>query len=280
MNNAPLPDSLQDSSTTASDDVPVVAVVLAAGMGTRFDPKQPKQLLEIDGKTLVAWSVEAFEHSPEISDIIVVASPCVQERAEEVLGNCSKLRMVIPGGVERSDSTMLALQALTSAGIPEQAKILIHDAARPFVAEEAIKSCIDALDGYDAATLAVQSTDTILLGKDSSARKIIDSVPERSDTYRAQTPQGFRFHTIRQAYDAACADPSFHPTDDTRAVVEYLHNVDVAIVAGDDSNIKITRPEDLPQARHIAESIRQARAKERMQHMLADAMQAKLPDSI
>ena len=89
---------------------------------------------------------------------------------------------------------------------------------RPFVEERSIDGCIDSLDQFNAATVAYASTDTILLTEDLGDRKVVKSVPERPNTFRAQTPQAFRFGTIVKAYELAAADPDFHPTDDTRVV--------------------------------------------------------------
>ena len=204
--------------------MPVVAVVLAAGFGTRFDENNPKQLVSVGGKPIVCWSIEAFENNDRISDIIVVVNERVEETVNELIDEAgyAKVRAIVPGGAERVDSTLSALDLLKQAGIPSGAKILIHDGVRPFVEERSIDGCIDSLDQFNAATVAYASTDTILLTEDLGDRKVVKSVPERPNTFRAQTPQAFRFGTIVKAYELAAADPDFHPTDDTRVVVDYL----------------------------------------------------------
>ena len=201
--------------------VPVVAVVLAAGFGTRFDPDNPKQLVSVGGKPIVCWSIDAFEHCDRVSDIVVVVNPKVRGEVETLVGEMgyTKVRVIIDGGDERVDSTAAALDMLATAGIPDDAKILIHDAVRPFVEQSAIDGSIDALDQFTAATVAYASTDTVLLTEDLGDLKVVKSVPDRPNTFRAQTPQSFRFATIRHAYDLAAADPDFHPTDDTRVSV-------------------------------------------------------------
>ena len=144
---------------------------------------------------------------------------------------------------------------LDSAGIPDDARLLIHDAVRPFVGQSVITACVASLDGYAASTVAVASTDTVLVTKESEGSRLITSVPDRSMMYRAQTPQAFRFATLREAYELASRDPGFMSTDDTRVVVDYLPHTDVAIVPGDDTNIKITTREDMPVAERIAARI-------------------------
>lgn len=233
---------------------PVVAVVLAAGFGTRFDPDDPKQLVSVGGRPIVCWSIEAFERNARVSDIIVVVNPRVRAAVESLVDAAGypKVRMILNGGAERVDSTEAALAALAAAGVPQDAKILIHDAVRPFVAQSSIDGCIDALDRFSAATVAYASTDTVLLTEDLGDVQVVRSVPERAHTFRAQTPQAFRFATIRHAYDLAAGDPDFHPTDDTRVVVDYLPDEPVAIVAGGESNLKVTTREDMPTAERIA----------------------------
>ncbi|MFC5222026.1 IspD/TarI family cytidylyltransferase [Bifidobacterium leontopitheci] len=253
--------------------VPVVAVVLAAGFGTRFDPKNPKQLVSLDDEPIVCWSIDAFETNPRVTDIIVVVNPRVRGEVERLVDEAGypKVRMIINGGAERADSTSAALAALADAGIPPRAKLLIHDAVRPFVEQSSIDGCIDALDEFEAATVAFASTDTVLLTEDLGDRKVIRSVPDRSNMFRAQTPQAFRFETIRHAYELAADDPDFHPTDDTRVVVDYLADTPVAIVAGSRTNLKITTHDDLPDAERIATSVRMERARTRVHAMLAAA---------
>ena len=241
--------------------MPVVAVVLAAGFGTRFDENNPKQLVSVGGKPIVCWSIEAFENNDRISDIIVVVNERVEETVNELIDEAgyAKVRAIVPGGAERVDSTLAALDLLKQAGIPSGAKILIHEGVRPFVEERSIYA----------------STDTILLTEDLGDRKVVKSVPERPNTFRAQTPQAFRFGTIVKAYELAAADPDFHPTDDTRVVVDYLPDEPVAIVDGSETNLKITTPSDMPIAEGIARSLDPEHAKEeakaRMHAVFAEA---------
>ena len=263
---------------TQQTKVPVVAVVLAAGSGVRFDPAKPKQLVALNGKPIVAWSIEAFENDEHVDDIVVVVNNTVREAVEQLIDDASyaKVRAIITGGAERSDSTEAALTTLADAGIPQDAKILIHDAVRPFVSRQEIDGCIDALDEFTAA-----STDTILLTQDLGDREVIQSVPERRHSFRAQTPQAFRFGTIRDAYAKAAGDPDFRPTDDTRVVVDYLPDQPVAIVGGSPRNMKVTTQDDMPLARALANALagaprgpqneRQRAAKEQLHAMFGKA---------
>lgn len=267
----------ETAAARPAQNAPVVAVVLAAGFGTRFDPDNPKQLVSVGGKPIVCWSIEAFERCGRVSDIVVVVNPKVRSAVESLIDDMgyTKVRVIIDGGAERVDSTAAALDTLAAAGIPDDAKILIHDAVRPFVEQSSIEGSIDALDQFTAATVAYASTDTVLLTEDLGDVKVVKSVPDRPNTFRAQTPQSFRFATIRRAYELAASDPDFHPTDDTRVVVDYLPDEPVAIVSGSETNLKITTLEDVPTAEHIAEEIQgrdpKEEARARMHALLAQA---------
>ena len=267
----------ETAAARPAQTAPVVAVVLAAGFGTRFDPDNPKQLVSVGGKPIVCWSIEAFERCGRVSDIVVVVNPKVRSAVESLIDDMgyTKVRVIIDGGAERVDSTAAALDTLAAAGIPDDAKILIHDAVRPFVEQSSIEGSIDALDQFTAATVAYASTDTVLLTEDLGDVKVVKSVPDRPNTFRAQTPQSFRFATIRRAYELAASDPDFHPTDDTRVVVDYLPDEPVAIVSGSETNLKITTLEDEPTAEHIAEEIQgrdpKEEARARMHALLAQA---------
>ena len=267
----------ETAAARPAQTAPVVAVVLAAGFGTRFDPDSPKQLVSVGGKPIVCWSIEAFERCGRVSDIVVVVNPKVRSAVESLIDDMgyTKVRVIIDGGAERVDSTAAALDTLAAAGIPDDAKILIHDAVRPFVEQSSIEGSIDALDQFTAATVAYASTDTVLLTEDLGDVKVVKSVPDRPNTFRAQTQQSFRFATIRRAYELAASDPDFHPTDDTRVVVDYLPDEPVAIVSGSETNLKITTLEDVPTAEHIAEEIQgrdpKEEARARMHALLAQA---------
>lgn len=239
---------------TTAQTTPVVAVVLAAGSGLRFDPANPKQLVSLAGTPIVGWSIAAFERNPRVTDILVVVNAQVRQAVEQLIAAAgyTKVQAVNEGGAERSDSTEAALRMLADHGVPADAKVLIHDSVRPFVSQAQIDGCIDALDEFKAATVACPSTDTILLTQDLGDRETVVQVPERRHSFRAQTPQAFRFETIRTAYDLAADDPDFRPTDDTRVVVDYLPNEPVAIVGGSPLNMKVTTQDDMPFAQLIA----------------------------
>ena len=119
--------------------------------------------------------------------------------------------------------------------------MLLHDAARPLVDQRIIADCVASLEVYEAAGVAVPSSDTIVITENGVMR----SVPRRETLFRCQTPQCFRLSVIARAHELAAADPDFAPTDDCGVVLRYLPGVDVHIVPGSERNIKITYPQDL-----------------------------------
>ncbi|MCW2798638.1 MAG: 2-C-methyl-D-erythritol 4-phosphate cytidylyltransferase [Aeromicrobium sp.] len=225
-------------------DLRTVAVVLAGGVGTRFDHAKPKQLVEVAGRTILAHSIAAFEASPLVDDIIVVMAPGHIDAARSVVDSArfAKVSAVIEGGATRTDSTSRALEALGSA----ECHVLLHDAARPAVSEQVIAAVVTALSTHDAVGPAVESTDTTVLVTD----EVMVEVLPRDRLRRMQTPQGFRLSVIRAATLAA-ADDDQTATDDCTAVLRHVPGVEVLIVAGDPDNIKVTTQADLEVAERL-----------------------------
>lgn len=217
----------------------MVAVVLGGGVGTRFGAARPKQLLILNGKTLVEHCVAAFAAAPEIDEILLVMPPAYHEEASRLVG--SRVTAIIEGGVTRSDSVRSALAHIGARHDPAATGVLIHDAARPLVSADIITRCARALQSHDAIGTAVPTSDTILAVENG----VIAHVPPRETLYRAQTPQCFRLETIARAHALAAADPEFQPTDDCGVVLRYLPDTPVHIVPGSERNLKVTYPTDL-----------------------------------
>jgi len=150
----------------------------------------------------------------------------------------TKVGRVIIGGATRNDSTRAALAALADQ---RDGKLLTHDAVRPFVDARIIRECIRALDEVEAVDVAIPSADTII----EVDQVRIQGIPERGRLRRGQTPQGFRLPTIRAAYERAAGDPEFAATDDCGVVARYLPDVEIRVVEGSETNIKITHPIDV-----------------------------------
>ena len=220
-----------------------IAIIAAAGAGTRMASDRPKQFLLLAGMPVIFHTLKPFEQCESINEVIVVLP------AEESAGFLSlaakyglrKLARVVPGGATRADSVKRGLMAIRSA----TAEIVaVHDGVRPFVSVEEIEATIAAARTNGAAILAAPVTDTIKQVVDQRVTRTFD----RAGLRRALTPQCFRYDLLRQAYQAAdVADPSL--TDESVLVEKLGHPV--SIVVGSVRNIKITTVEDLA----IAEAI-------------------------
>jgi len=223
-----------------SNPMRVTAAILAAGSGVRLGSDNPKQLLKIAGKSVLEHTVDVFEGIDAIDEIIVVtrADLVAPVRGMIARSRASKVGRVIAGGITRNDSTRAALDAVSDQ---EDGKLLLHDAVRPFVDPRIIMECIDTLDRADAVDVAIKSADTII----EVDHVRIQGIPERARLRRGQTPQGFRLPVLREAYRLAAADPDFTASDDCGVVARYLPHVDIWVVEGSESNIKITHPVDV-----------------------------------
>ena len=229
-----------------------VAILLAGGSGQRFGADRPKQFVRIGERTVLEHSLSAFEQSPHIDAVVVVSHPQHLNEVRQLLPSSQhpKLLAVVAGGAERQDSTLNALRALaqiTDSPL-EQIRILIHDAVRPAVSQSIIERVCTALHTHQAANLVVPVTDTLLEVNDNGTTA---AMPSRARYRRVQTPQGFHAATLQHAYDVALTDPNFQATDDCGVVFRYLPEVEIALVEGEQRNIKLTYPEDLHVLHHL-----------------------------
>lgn len=229
------------ASPTGVAHTRTVAVLLAGGTGSRFGTAVPKQLLDIAGRPLIEHTIAAFDSSPEIDEVLVVMVPGFTTEVERIVeaGGYRKVSRVVEGGASRTESTYLALTAL--AGEDSGSRLLLHDAVRPLVSHRIIGECARALRTREAVTVAVPSSDTVLVVDE----QVISRIPSRAALRRAQTPQGFRLGTIRRAYDLAMSDPSLAATDDCAVVLNYLPDVPIHVVPGSEDNIKVTHADDI-----------------------------------
>lgn len=226
-----------------------IAIILAGGSGNRLGVGKPKQFVEVAGKTIIEYTIDAFERHPLIDEIAIVCKKEYISEMEAIVktGSYRKVARILKGGKERYHSSLVAIEAYTDAS----SILLIHDGVRPLVSERIISSCIDALRSSEAAVVAVPATDTIIeLAEDGSIARI----PRRQLLRNAQTPQCFRRDVIAKAFDRALKDPSFFPTDDCSVVLKYLPEVPIRIVEGEEDNIKVTYKDDIERMQRILTS--------------------------
>ncbi|MDX6696329.1 MAG: 2-C-methyl-D-erythritol 4-phosphate cytidylyltransferase [Blastocatellia bacterium] len=214
-----------------------IAIIAAAGQGTRLGGKRAKQFLELCGVPVIIHTLRRFEQCADVDETIVVLP------AQDVAGfltlagqnGLRKLARVVAGGQTRAESVWRGLQSIraATAGI-----VAVHDGVRPFVTPDEISRVINAAQAHGAAILVAPVIDTI---KEVGAGQTLRTLA-RSGLRRALTPQCFRYALLREAYERA-KDLGADLTDDS-SLVEQL-GAAVTVVEGDARNIKITRPEDL-----------------------------------
>ena len=229
-----------------------IAVVLAGGTGQLIGSALPKQLIEVRGRPILSYAIEAFDGFRLIDEVLVVMASGHVPAATRIAAPFEKVRTVIEGGASRTESTLAALRAL--AAEPDDTRVLFHDAARPFVDHGIIGRCVDALGDHEAVAVGIPTSDTIV----AVEYGVVAGMPRRETLLRFQTPQGFLLGTIRKAYELAVADPAFTATDDCGVVHRYLPDVPIRIVAGGERNLKVTHPLDLVLAEHLAEEGRES----------------------
>lgn len=216
----------------------VTAIIVAGGKGKRMGQTLNKQFIKIGDKEILARTIEVFQNTAEIDEIIVVCSDDEIEYCKEKIilkYGLTKVVKIVPGGIERQDSVRNGINSCNK----NTSIVVIHDGARPFVTSNIIKESVICAEEYGACTAAVPVKDTIKkVGED----KYSIATPKREGLYAVQTPQGFRYNLILEAHKQA-KDMNIIATDDTM-LIENM-GVKVRIIAGSNMNIKITTREDL-----------------------------------
>lgn len=229
-----------------------IAIIPAAGSGSRFGGQTPKQFLEIAGAPIIIHTLRRFDSCEDIGAIIVALQASEISSFEESLSGFEFRKPVrlVPGGAERSDSILNALEAAREFD-PEL--VAVHDAVRPFVTPAQISAVLARAGEAGGAILALPATDTIKEVEGGIIRRTID----RRLIWRAQTPQAFRYEMLLRANAEARAAglPPALTTDDS-LLVENL-GLEVAVVEGSAHNIKITTPEDFILAQRLFEEMSQ-----------------------
>jgi|TARA_B110000091_G_scaffold97592_1_gene106139 2-C-methyl-D-erythritol 4-phosphate cytidylyltransferase/2-C-methyl-D-erythritol 2,4-cyclodiphosphate synthase len=211
----------------------IAVIIVAAGRGTRAGGKIPKQWQTLMGKPVIAWSIETFLKNLKISQVIVVHHPDDKDFMKQLSGD---IQGVI-GGASRCASVERGLNFLKTS---EPDYVLIHDAARPCMHANLLADCIDAVLINGAVIPALPIKDTLWRGTG-----YLTGILDRNEIFRAQTPQCFSFPMITSAYSKA----KLQATDDAQIAQAAGHRV--AIIPGNEDNIKITEPEDFVRAEKI-----------------------------
>ena len=220
----------------------IAVLIVAAGKGERAGGGVPKQFRQLGSRPLLRWSVDVFGTHPAVTSVHVVIGADQHTHYERATRGTS-LPPPIVGGEQRQDSVRNGLLALAQQA-PEH--VLVHDAARPLAGRTVIDGVIAALlSGADAAIPMIPVADTLRRRNDDGTW---DVVP-RTNLHRAQTPQGFRFDKILEAH---LAHAKSSVTDDM-AIAE-LAGLKIVATAGEESNLKVTEPEDFAIAERLLSS--------------------------
>lgn len=227
-----------------------IAVLLCGGSGTRFNSSKPKQFSKLAGKMVIEYTIERFNSNKNIDEIIIVTRGDYIDLVWEIAkkNNFLKINSVINGGKERFHSTLSAITTLKD--YDGLCNILIHDGVRPLVTDKIINDCLSSLHYYEAVDVVIDSTDTIVKIDDDFC---ITEIPNRSFIRRGQTPQAFKLHCIKKAYQIAVEENKESFTCDCSVVRALLPDVNIKTISGDIQNIKITNPID----QYIAEKLLQ-----------------------
>lgn len=214
------------------------AIIVAAGKGKRMGTKISKQFLKLEGKEILAHTLDVFETTEMVDEIIIVTGQediCyIQEEIVEKYGY-QKVKKVVAGGKERQDSVKNGMLALSSP----ITIVLVHDGVRPFIRKADIEATILQAEQTGACILGVRAKDTI---KRCRKDQVVEETPNRNFLWYIQTPQTFRKDILFSAYEKAEAD-GFYGTDES-SLVERT-GFAVQVVEGHYDNIKITTAEDL-----------------------------------
>ena len=227
----------------------VVVIIPAAGLGTRMAPasskgKTPsKQFTELGGTPILIHTLRKFAAESVVTEILVALRKDEMggflERLHTEGSELTKKVKLVEGGEHRQHSVANALAAVSAA--PDDV-VLVHDAVRPFVTPEIIVQVIHGAEKFGAAIAGTPAVDTIKKVERTAEGALITATIPREHVVMAQTPQGFRYHVLKKAFDEATAD-GFMGTDEASLVERSGH--EVAVVMGSPRNIKITTPGDM-----------------------------------
>ncbi|MDD1416873.1 2-C-methyl-D-erythritol 4-phosphate cytidylyltransferase [Dolichospermum sp. ST_con] len=218
-------------------------LIPAAGSGKRMGADRNKLLLQVRSKPLIAWTLLAAEAASSITWIGIVSQPPDWDDFKAIIADLKLKKTIelIPGGSTRQESVYNGLQALPT----NAAQVLIHDGARCLATPNLFNACSEAILKCSGLIAAISVKDTIKVVDENG---IIKSTPERKQLWAAQTPQGFDVKLLKQCH-AEGVRQGWEVTDDA-ALFEKC-GMEVRIVPGEETNLKITTPQDLAIAEFI-----------------------------
>lgn len=213
------------------------AIILAAGKGARMNAGMNKQFIRLNGKPLLAHTLEAFQSCNAINSIILVAGKEELQLCKEQILDAygfDKVDKLIPGGNERQQSVYNGIRSLEDCSI-----VVIHDGARPVLSEGIIEKCIEGAKKYGAVSTGMPAKETV---KILNEENFVEYTPERRRVWVTQTPQAFKRDIIEKAHEMANIK-GISGTDDAY-LVENM-GIKVKMIKGSYENIKVTTSEDI-----------------------------------
>ncbi|MFC1769066.1 2-C-methyl-D-erythritol 4-phosphate cytidylyltransferase [Nanoarchaeota archaeon] len=214
-----------------------IAIITAAGKGTRLNKFVNKIFLDINNKPIICRTIEAFEKCSQIDEIILVANQEDLDQLKNLVKEYEKIKNIVIGGQQRQDSVHNGIMSITNAN--DEDILLIHNGANPFVSEETISKCIEAGKEYGVAVAGIKSINTMKLANPENE---VVSTLDRSNIYNIQTPQVLKYGIAKKVFEKAKED-GFYSTDDV-SLTERL-GYKVKIVESNQDNVKITYPNDI-----------------------------------
>jgi 2-C-methyl-D-erythritol 4-phosphate cytidylyltransferase len=220
----------------------ISVIIAAGGIGKRMGGKVSKQLLKINNRPILYYSIKAFEEVNEVNDIVIVSNNEIIDQVKKIANNFKKIKCIVPGGKERQHSIYNGLLEIDK---DKEQIVLIHDGVRPFIEKRIIIETIRESKKNGAAVPGISTKDTIKFSEDG---KYFLNTPDRKNYWLIQTPQGFSYALILKAHQEA-RKTKYLGSDDS-SLVEKM-GVKPKIILGSQWNIKITTPEDLKLAKFI-----------------------------
>ena len=214
-------------------DRTVTAIILVAGNSTRFGQNRNKNFELVNNKTILSYSINAFNKNKFIDNIIVVIKKDDKEIVEQIIAkeNITKKIDIVLGGNSRQESVYNAIKNLASD------IVIIHDGARPAIKQEYINNAIEEMNNFAGVTIGVKSKDTIKITDDNG---IVTNTTKRSNTWIVQTPQCFNREILLELHEKY---KETEVTDDCMLLEKDGHKI--KIIEGDYTNIKVTTYEDI-----------------------------------
>lgn len=231
----------------------VYGVILAGGVGSRMGGDKPKQYLNLKGRPIIIYTIEKFFACPGIDKIIVLCPAQWEEHTKDLIRKyispAQDKITVACGGTTRNETIMNAVDIIDKNGdLNNDTIIVTHDSVRPFITHRIIMENIEACRKFDACDTVVKATDTIVEAENG---EFISAIPNRNYMYQGQTPQSFKAVKLKTLYNSLTEEEKEILTDAAKIFV--LKGEKVALVEGENFNIKITYPYDMRVAKSLLE---------------------------